>query len=289
MTQGINEQVGLVATIESESHFFAVGLQMLGAHPMPTADDTALEKRERGFNGVRVDVAFGVDTELVPDGLVPSVFPKMLSGATVPKRIIGEQNVHVFADVLADVLFERAGLRVFGVKESQIAAALTDADDDFLVVVFCSASLPPIFATNKCFVHFDFAVEHGLIHFHHRVTDAVAEIPRRFVATESKRPLNLTGRHSLLRLAQKFGCQEPLRKWKMRIVEYGSDRHAKLILAIGAFKLALRKKARDCSALAARACHTFRPAKSCKELFAFLFCTVVVIQLSEVHSYAPKA
>jgi hypothetical protein len=110
MTQGINKQVGFVAAIEAERHFLAVGLQMLGAHAMPTADDAALEKRERRLNGVGVDVALGVDAELVADGLLPSVLAKMLRGAPIPKRIIGEQNVNVFADVLADVLFERAGM-----------------------------------------------------------------------------------------------------------------------------------------------------------------------------------
>src|ERR1700732_3697035 len=95
MTKCIHKQVGLVASVESKRHFFAVGLKMLGAHAMPRANDAALQKRERGFNGVRVDVALGVDAEFVSDGLVLPLLSQILRGAPVPKRIIGEQDVHV--------------------------------------------------------------------------------------------------------------------------------------------------------------------------------------------------
>ncbi len=42
-------------------------------------------------------------------------------------------DFNVAADVLADVLGERARLNVLRMEEAQCAAALADADDDFLV------------------------------------------------------------------------------------------------------------------------------------------------------------
>jgi hypothetical protein len=43
---------------------------MLCRNPMPRTDDAALQQRERGFNGVRIDIAVNVDAGLVLDGLV---------------------------------------------------------------------------------------------------------------------------------------------------------------------------------------------------------------------------
>ena len=47
--------------IEAERHFFKVGREMLCADMMPSSHDAALQKRERGFDRVRVGVALDVD------------------------------------------------------------------------------------------------------------------------------------------------------------------------------------------------------------------------------------
>jgi len=268
MTQSINEQIGLVAAIESERHFFAVGLKMLGADTMPTSDDAALEKRERGFNGVRVDVALGVDAEFVTDSFVPAVLADMLCCALVSAPIVGVQDVHVLADILADVLFERARLRVFGMEESQIAAALTDADNDFLVVVFCFASFPPILAANIRFVHFYFSAQHGLACFHHRGSDSMTEIPRCFVASESKRSLNLARGHALLGLTEKQRSDEPLGKRQERIVEDGASGDRELVVTTLAVIERLFGLQFGSVHLAARAAHAFGPAQLGQNLAA---------------------
>src|ERR1700733_9193770 len=134
MTQGVQEQSGLVAPIKSERHFFAVGLKMFRTQSVPATHNAALQQRECRLNRICVDVAFCVDAEFVPNRLVPSVFAEMLRRAPVGVEIVGEQDVNVLADILADVLFEGATLNIFGVVESKIAAALTNADNDFFVI-----------------------------------------------------------------------------------------------------------------------------------------------------------
>jgi hypothetical protein len=61
MAQGINEQIGPLAAIEPEAHFFQVGREMLGANPVPCAHDAALQKRECGLDGIRMNVAHDID------------------------------------------------------------------------------------------------------------------------------------------------------------------------------------------------------------------------------------
>lgn len=230
MTQGINEQVGLVAAIEAERHFLAVRLEVLRADAMPRANDAALQKRERGFNCVGVDVALRVDAEFVPDGLVPSVFADMLCRALVSAPIIGVQDVHVFADILADVFGERARLGIVTVEKPEIAVALTDADDHFLVIVLCDVALAAHLAADIGCVHFDFAIQHRLIGLRHRVPDSVAEIPCRLVA-DSDGALYLAGAHTLLCFAEQIGCCKPLLKRKMSVIENRAGQGGELIAA----------------------------------------------------------
>ena len=86
MSQRINEQIGTLSAIESERHFFAVGLQMLRANFMPRPNNAALQERESRLDCVGVDVTLHVDSQAVPNRLVPSVFPKMLCGAPKPRN-----------------------------------------------------------------------------------------------------------------------------------------------------------------------------------------------------------
>src|SRR5208282_3620788 len=166
MTQGVHEQIRVVPAIESESHLRAVCLKVFGANAVPTAHDAALQERESGLDSISVGVAFGVDAELVPNGLVSAVFPNVLGRALVGVPIVGVQDVH------ADVLPKRSAPRIFGMEETQFAAALTDANYSFFSLVERVLALPPILAADKSFIHFDFAVEHGSLRFDHRGSDA---------------------------------------------------------------------------------------------------------------------
>lgn len=64
MPKGVDKQIGTLATIESEGHFFQVRRKMFGADFVPRSDDAALEQRERRLNGVRVNLTLKVDMVL---------------------------------------------------------------------------------------------------------------------------------------------------------------------------------------------------------------------------------
>ncbi|MGD0402321.1 MAG: hypothetical protein ABSB66_03920 [Candidatus Acidiferrales bacterium] len=257
-----------MSAIKPESHFFAVGLEMFRTDLMPRTHNPALQKRECGFNRVRISVALGVNAELVANRLVSPVLPKMLRRAPVSLPIVCEQNIDIFADILSDVLFEGSAFCITGMEEPEIAAALTDSNDDFFIVVFCRPSLPQILATNVRFVHFDFAAQHRSIDFNHSGADSVTEIPRRPVASDSERALHLASGHTFLGLAEKQGSDEPLIQGQMAVIENRSSGDGKLIVAVFAVEqLFLGLKFHDWH-LAAQALDAFGPAEPDKQLSA---------------------
>ena len=93
MPQRIDEQIGPIAAIESEFHFFEVGREMLWADSMPCSHDAALEKRERSFNGVRMNVSHDVDFSAVIDGFVLALRPRFY-GSRIGRKFIGDNHVH---------------------------------------------------------------------------------------------------------------------------------------------------------------------------------------------------
>jgi len=204
---------------------------MLRGNLMPCSHDAALEKRECGFDGVRVNVAIDVTSRSVVDGLVilASSFPH---GGDVRNVVIRENHFHVFADILADVLSERARLRIVSVEEPEIAVALADADDHFLVIVLCDMPFTAHLAANVGCIHFNLAVQHRLFGLSHCVPDAMAEIPCCFVTSDSKGPLNLAGRNSLFRFAEEQGCHEPTHKGQVRIIEHGARCDGELVVTV---------------------------------------------------------
>jgi hypothetical protein len=73
MTQGIKEQVGAVAAIESELHFRKVGLQMLSTDAMPRSDDAALQETKRILNRIGMNIAVNVDASDLPPIFSPEI------------------------------------------------------------------------------------------------------------------------------------------------------------------------------------------------------------------------
>jgi len=269
MAQGVDKQVGILPTVKSKGHFFAVGLEMLRADFVPRSHDASLQERERGFNRIGIDISLCVDVELVPNCFMSPVFSEMLRRSLVGLKVIGEQDIYILADVLSDVLFKGSALHIFRMEKSEIAAALTDSNYDFFVVMQRGFSFEPILSADERFIHFNFSAQHGLVDFDHCGADAMAEIPRGFVA-DSERALNLAGRHALLGFTEKQGSEKPLGKRKMRVVEDRSGCHAELIVATFAVVEGLFGLKLDSSHLAARALDAFGPAQAGQHLPALL-------------------
>ncbi len=204
---------------------------MLCADFVPRSDNPALKKRESGFNGVGMNVsvnvlAFAVDNRFV------ILDACLFHGDGIRAGIVSEDDFHVLADIVADVLGQCPRLRVLSMEEAKIAVALADADHYFLVVHASDAALPLVHAADVSGVHFDFSVHHRLVGLRHCVTDAMAEVPRCLVASNSERALNLAGAHALLRFTEEQRRNKPLRQGQVRIVEHGASGDGELVVTV---------------------------------------------------------
>jgi hypothetical protein len=125
MTQGIEEQIGIFPAIETEAHLFEIRREMLGANSVPRSHDSTLEKREGRFYGVGVNLSDYVNFLAVID--LPVSRRKFTHRTGISGKIIGNEYVHILADILADVSRQRTRLGVRRMKETQLATTLTDS------------------------------------------------------------------------------------------------------------------------------------------------------------------
>lgn len=267
MTQGIQEQIGVLPAIKPEFHLFEIGREMLCADMVPTSHDSTLEKRESIFDGISMDVADHINFGAMVDGLVLVLVNASLNHCLgVANPIIGDDPTHVHTDAIFDVFGERVRFGVLDMVEPNLAAALPDADYDFFIRAAPGTSTV-LDTADIGFIHFDRAVEHLLVHFDHCCANPMAEIPCSFVA-HSNRSLNLAGRHSLLGFAEQQGSHEPLCQWQVRVIEDRASGHGKLVVTVFAVeKFLLGFKFRS-GLLAARALDAKRPAETAQHFAA---------------------
>ena len=109
---------------------------MLCADAMPRTDDPALEKRERGLDGIGVNRAIRMNMAAVVDSHVLTLAADDANSRAVGAKIIGNQDFDILADIFFDVLRQRARLHILSLEEAKFPAALFDANHDFLVLVF---------------------------------------------------------------------------------------------------------------------------------------------------------
>lgn len=267
MTESIHEQIGTVTAIESEAHFVKVCRKMLRAETMPRAHDAALQKRKGILDGVRVNVSHDVNATFMSNRFVlPWLDSSLFNCERIGRKIIGENNVYIFTYVLADVLGDRSGLGIAGVKHAEITVALANADYDFLCGLASADAMPKKPTAHIGFVHLDFSGEHRLIHFVHCGTDAMAEIPRCFVTSDPERALNLARRDALLGLTQKHGGREPIDQWQVSVIENSSGEYGELIVAVFAVEKLLFCFKFDYICLAPKAARAFGPAEAYEHL-----------------------
>lgn len=269
MTQGVQKQIGTLPAIETEFHLFEIGREMFGANPMPRSHDAALEKGESGFNGVGVNVAHDVYAGTVVNLLVirPLGFPH---GRFVRGCVVSENDFHILADILADVLCECSPFGVSGMEEPEITVTLADTDHHFFVVHAGDTAFALVPSADVSNVHLHLAVKHRLIGLGHGVPDAMAEKPRCFVA-HSDRALNLAGGHAFLRFTEKMRREKPLGEWEVRIVKHGAGCNGELVVTVFAVEELLVGVEFDHGAFTAQAARSFREAEPHKQLAALIF------------------
>src|SRR2546423_383557 len=98
---------------------------------MPRANDAALQKRERGFDCVGVNVGSESDVlflRVVYALMLGARHSSFVHGERIGGEVIGHDHIHIRANVLADVLRQCAGLGIFGMEETKIATTFPDAD-----------------------------------------------------------------------------------------------------------------------------------------------------------------
>jgi hypothetical protein len=87
-SQRINEQIRILAAIESEGHFFTVGLEMLRADFMPRSHNAALQARECRFDGIGVNASDRIDTKFVANSFVSSILSETTRCTAVGVEIV---------------------------------------------------------------------------------------------------------------------------------------------------------------------------------------------------------
>ena len=267
MAQRVDEQISPVSAVKAKLHFFEVGGEMLRGNSMPRSHDAALEQAESGFDGIGVNVTHDVDPAAVFDDFLFSRCGFSHSHF-VRSGIIGENDFHIFADILANVLRQCSSLCVSCVKEAEIAVALADADDNFLVVHLADLSFAAIPATDVGRVHFHFAVEHRFGGLRHGVPDAMAEVPCCFVRADAERALNLAGRNSFLRFAEKQRCGKPSCERQVRIIEHGACCDGELVVTVFAVEEVLFGFELNDGSLAAKAARSLWKAQAGEQFAA---------------------
>lgn len=189
----------------------------------------------------------------------------------VRRVVIGHDDLYIGADVFLDVFSQRSRLDIFGVEESQIATALANTNDHFLVLPAPTANVTlSALSADIGFIHLNFAVhEFARTNFVHRVTHAMTEIPCRLVR-DTKRALELMCAHTLLGFYEQQDRKEPCLERQVRIVENRLSSDAKLIAAINTLHLFLRRNVKHALALAAQAFDAMRPAEPLQQFAALV-------------------
>src|SRR5271165_2861021 len=108
---------------------------MLRTDTMPRSYNPALEQRERRLNGVgrrhEVVIVSDVLFRRMVNGFV--LLFQLAKSLRIGRKVISHDDINIVGDILLDVLRQCAALSILCVKEPQIAAALTDTNDDFFL------------------------------------------------------------------------------------------------------------------------------------------------------------
>jgi len=226
----IAEEVLILPVVESPCHLLQVGGEMFHRDFMPRAHNSALEKRERGFNRVRgyAHLAFVADVLFGP--VVNALVLRFAVGRRaeiIEFRFIGHNDINGLVNValnnLVNLFLIQWGI---GLNEVEMSAALTNAD-------YRDVLLPLIGIVRvTADVHLiDFyGAREFMIRLCHRLADAVTEIPRRLVS-HTQGALELVCRHTLAALTKQVGAEKPLPQVQMCIVEDGCCGNGELVMA----------------------------------------------------------
>src|SRR5216683_1428519 len=212
---------------------------MLRRDFMPSSHNAALEKREGRFYCVCVYVPMRVLFRVIDSPM--EVLLHLVECVGIDLGLVGHNDFDVSANIRVDDIPNGLGLRIPSPDQPQVPIPLPDADNYRLLTFWTP---PASLATYIGFVNLDRAAKFLWRYFQHGSADAMAEVPRGFIA-DSERTLNLASRHSLFGFAEQAGCKEPLPQRQVSIMEDGLGGHAELVRTIVTDKLIAFENAVD--------------------------------------------
>ena len=243
-----------------------IGVQMLHADLVVSADDAALQEAPNALDPVSVNVAAHPFLCAVVHALVPRVF---IGNSEVSGKLIRIDRFRVWRGVVRDELVERGLGSVLNDLQPNLAVPLQGSDGDGLapfVAVAHAASL----SADIGLIHFHDTPQKLRIGFPHGRTDAMAQVPRGLIG-DVQGAFDLQGANSFLAFGHQVNRNEPLNERKVGVVKDRAGRGRKLIAAGVALVLIALREYGDAFASAARAIHTFRPAKLSQANAALFF------------------
>src|SRR5271155_5267988 len=219
--------------IVSEREFVQVQRQIVRAHLVVTAHNSALEQAPEAFNRVRMSRADNVFVLPVIDGLMHKAVALEMAIAGI---FIGRHQRDFLRDGFLNEILKRPEFRIFDHLADDITLAAYGSDHHRLTAVVWAlsvAALPVVpifvFATDPSFVRFDLTdqlLERLVLH---RGADARAHIPRGFIAAAANLPMDLKRAHSLLRLAHQVSDLKPRHERIFGVLEDRAGDYAEAI------------------------------------------------------------
>src|SRR2546426_1166056 len=282
MTQGVQEQIGVLPAIETESHLVQIGREMFCADLMPRSDDTALQKTESVLDCVGVNIRSEAYIFLlrVIHRLMP--IAQFAQSLGVGCQFIGHDHIHILRDIFLDISGQSSALCILGMEESQLAIALPNADHYLFVGRCFPAPWVSLLSTHIGFIHLDSTIQHGSIKFLHGGSNPMAEIPRGFIASADD-ALDLGCAHSFAGFAEQIRGNKPFSQCKVRVLKHSARDDRELVRASIALIAVVLLNPRVAMMLATWTDDTLRPAQPFKDFSAAIIRPKHFVQFKNRH------
>src|SRR5437667_9165499 len=144
---------------------------MFSAVLLPRSDDTVLHETESVLDCVGMNIRSEAYIFLlcVIHRLMP--IAQFAQSLGVGCQFIGHDYIHILRDIFLDISGQSSALCIFGMKESQLAIALPNANNDRFVGCCFPAPWVTLFTTDIGFIHLDSTIQHWTICFFHGSTN----------------------------------------------------------------------------------------------------------------------
>lgn len=241
------EDVGVKPVVVSELKFRNVQRQVLGAHFVEGANNTALQNRPEAFNRVGVDRTNNGVLGVFALGVINDAVLVAIVKAVIGAIIVRAEQTNAIGHGFFDERFDRIAFNVFDDASNDIALALHSTDHDLfadaapLIVLALIPMAVLVFAADIGFVDFDNAAKFDF-RLNQSGADFVAHSPSGLIAAESHVAHDLEGAHSLFAGQHQVSDFEPVTERFVSILEDGPGNVGESIAGLRSAVIALPVK-----------------------------------------------